>query len=806
MSYSSGGLLALITHLIVNHDILLRRSEEDDIPAHRSYRAFLIAVIAYFVTDILWGVLYDNHLLLLTSLDTTAYFIAMAASILTWCRFVVDYLNDKQLFGRVLIYVGLAIFLLQMVAVVANFFAPVLFSFDAQGAYHAEAARYITLVAQVAMFFLTAGYALFVASRSTGVVRSRHRAIGLSSLAMLGFAMAQVCYLLLPMYAIGCMLSCCVLHSFVLENEKDEYVDELEGKLRDSIRHGNYYDLLTGLPGMTYFFELSEERRLTLRQEGKQPAFLFLDLSGMKFYNQNHGFAEGDRLLQRFARVLIKEFGERSCSRLGSDHFAVLTHEDGLDQRLQRLFGAWEAEGAQEGHDETPAVRVGVYMDDGQADVSACCDRAKAARDTIRTSYVSSVRRFDSSMLEGSETQRYIVSHLDQALREGWVQVYYQPIVRAVNGRVCDEEALARWNDPERGFLSPADFIPALENANIVYKLDLYVLDEILKKIRVLEEAGLYVVSHSVNLSRADFDACDMVEEFRRRVDAAGVSRDKITVEITESMVGRDFEFMKTQVERFQQLGFAVWMDDFGAGYSSLDILQSIQFDLLKFDMSFMRRLDQGNQGKIVLTELMRMATCLGFDTVCEGVETQEQVFFLREIGCSKLQGYYYTPPISLTQLLERYERGIQIGFENPQETAYFETIGRLNLYDLSVIASEDPSAFQNYFDTLPMGILEVQGNHVSIVRSNRSYRAFVRRVFDLDAKTQEEGIDVATLQDTTFEQVLIRCRQSSDKDFFDKVLPDGSILHAFMRHIGKNPATGTDAIVAVVLSIDQPA
>ncbi len=168
---------------------------------------------------------------------------------------------------------------------------------------------------------------------------------------------------------------------------------------------------------------------------------------------------------------------------------------------------------------------------------------------------------------------------------------------------------------------------------------------------------------HSINLSRSDFDMCDIVEEVRRRVDDSGLPRNIITIEITESAIGSDFDFMKQEIARFQQLGFPVWMDDFGSGYSSLDVLQSIKFDLIKFDMIFMKKLDDGESGKIVLSELMRMATSLGVDTVCEGVETKEQQRFLQEIGCSKLQGYYYTKPIPLESILERYEKGIQIGY-----------------------------------------------------------------------------------------------------------------------------------------------
>ena len=293
-----------------------------------------------------------------------------------------------------------------------------------------------------------------------------------------------------------------------------------------------------------------------------------------------------------------------------------------------------------------------------------CSFIPKFACDQRRGTYVSGFSTFNSLMLRQVETGRYIINHLDQALEERWVRVYYQPIVRSSSGRVCDEEALSRWIDPVKGFLSPADFIPVLENARLIYKLDLYVLDAILEKMHAQAEAGLSIVPHSLNLSRVDFDACDIVEEIRRRVDAAGVPRDRLTIEVTESMVGQDFEFMKRQIERLQGLGFRVWMDDFGSGYSTLGVLQDVHFDLLKFDMRFLQSFGEGAESRIILTELVQMARGLGMETVCEGVETPEEVAFLREIGCTKQQGFYYSKPLPFEEIAERYRQGRGIGFE----------------------------------------------------------------------------------------------------------------------------------------------
>jgi EAL domain-containing protein (putative c-di-GMP-specific phosphodiesterase class I) len=299
-------------------------------------------------------------------------------------------------------------------------------------------------------------------------------------------------------------------------------------------------------------------------------------------------------------------------------------------------------------------VRVGVYstaMED--VPVSTAFDRAKMACDAIRLSDVSGFSLYNSELSDEERRHQYLAENLDKAIEEKWIQAYYQPIVRASDETLCDEEALARWIDPVEGFLSPAHFIPQLEKAGLIYKLDLCILDQVLEKIRSREAAGQPVVPQSINLSRSDFETCDIVQEIRKRVDAAGVPRSMITVEITESIIGSNFDFMREQIARFQELGFPVWMDDFGSGYSSLNVLHSIPFDLIKFDMSFMRKLDEGERGKIILTEMMRMSSSLRVDTVCEGVETEAQVRFLQEIGCSKLQGYYFGKPAPLPAVEE---------------------------------------------------------------------------------------------------------------------------------------------------------
>ncbi len=588
-------------------------------------------------------------------------------------------------------------------------------------------------------------------------------------------------------------------------SEDNAQASELSSSLKnaiyeESLLKASYYDHLTGLPAMTYFFDLALERREQILAAGGGPAILYTDFGGMKYFNHKHGFAEGDKLLQAFARVLANIFGNENCSRLGQDHFGIITEEKTLEETLAKLFDECKE---MNGGMNLP-VHVGIYLH-SMEDVSAstACDRAKLASDTLSNRYTSCFSYYDISMRDLEDKQQYIIANLDKAIEEKWITVYYQPIVRAVSGRVCDEEALARWIDPVRGFMSPADFIPTLEDARLIYKLDLCIVEQVLEKMRLMERAGYAIIPQSINLSRSDFDTCDIVEEIRRRVDAAGIPHSMITIEITESMMCSDFEFMKEQIDRFRNLGFPIWMDDFGSGYSSFDVLQEIKFDLLKFDMQFMRQFDMGDSGKIILTELLKMATSLGIDTVCEGVETEEQVQFLQETGCSKLQGYFYQKPIPVEKILEKYEQGRQIGFEDPKQSGYFETIGRVNLYDLGIIAQEIGGEFSNYFNTMPMSIIEVEGDRLRILRSNQSFREFLNKHFHLSyAQVTAEFLPIDDLNTVTFIKALRQCAADGSRIFLDEKLPDRSKVHACIRRIADNPTTGRISIAVAVLSV----
>ena len=560
------------------------------------------------------------------------------------------------------------------------------------------------------------------------------------------------------------------------------------------------YDHLTGLPTMTCFLEIAEAGCLRMIQEGKVPAILFFDLCGMKNFNHQYGFVEGDKVLKSFADLLARIFGESNSSRFVQDHFVAFLDEDNIVEMTHALFDEWK----KCCYRKALPIRVGVYLiDTKDINIITACDNAKVASDLIRNSYVSKINYFDKSLQEDIDKRDYIISNIDKAISEKWIQIYYQPIVRAVNGSVCDEEALARWIDPEKGFMSPADFISVLEEASLIYKLDLYVVDEIIEKIKIFEKEGLHIVPQSVNLSRSDFEECDIVEEICKKMDAAGIDHSLLTIEITESIIGSNFEYMKTQVERFRSLGFQVWMDDFGSGYSSLDVLQDLTFDLIKFDMRFLTQLENGENGKIILSELMRMATSLGLETVCEGVETKEHVEFLGDIGCCKLQGYYYTKPLPLSEILDRYKTGRQIGFENPDEAEYYDTLGKINLYDLDWVMSDDSVDTEKVYTSVPMVIMELNDEAVRIVRSNATYREFSDRALERNIGKEFEKFDTIPMHhQKSFLSPMIQCAKNGTYMLVDEKFPDNTTVHTIMRRVAVNSVQNTQSVAVAVLSI----
>ncbi len=435
----------------------------------------------------------------------------------------------------------------------------------------------------------------------------------------------------------------------------------------------DYIDSVTGLINRKVFFGNAENR---FRKAGnlKKPVMIAFDLNGMSRFNDRYGFREGDRLLFAFGELLQEYFSHDLCSRFGEDHFCAYYEEGGPEEVLINLLNDFRESNS----GNVLPVKVGICGCDKDMSLYEIYERARLACQSQKSFYGSSIGYYDEAMARDFSKNEYILRNLDKALSEGWIKVYLQPVIRSLNGKICSAEALSRWLDPEMGVISPGEFIPLLERTGLAYKLDSYMVNSVAKLIRRTIDEGREPVPISVNISRNDFLYCDPVDVVVKALEKNAIKdRSLICVEITESAFADQSDAIKDAIDRFRFEDIEVWMDDFGSGYSSLNVLKDFNFDEIKIDMGFLRNF--GEKSKIIITKTVQMAKELNIHTLAEGVETEEQVEFLKNIGCEKIQGFYYAKPMEYDEQMAHLKKA-GFEFEDKETASVYEMTGLVNL------------------------------------------------------------------------------------------------------------------------------
>lgn len=401
-------------------------------------------------------------------------------------------------------------------------------------------------------------------------------------------------------------------------------------------------DAATGLLGKEAFFD---EAAAYLRHSGaRDVSIVCFDVDHFKLFNDLHGLDCGDELLRYLGRALALRFspdGAQPLARLAADTFALCA--TGIrPERVERILVDISSE-CPNGIDAI--VRAGVYrIEDPASPVSIMCDRAVIAPRTVKGSYFDRVALYDPGMREALVLEREVVAGIESALREDRIELFLQPKCNIRTGKIVGAEALARWRHPERGIVAPGEFIPLIERNGLVCSLDLRVWEKTAAWIRGLIDEGVQPVPVSVNVSRADIYLVDVAAELHALVERYGIEPSLIEVEITESAYSERPDRIVAAFDELAERGFTVLMDDFGSGYSSLNMLKDINVDVLKIDMRFLDRDDR--RSKDIMESVIRMARWLDLPVIAEGVETREQVNFLLDVGCSYAQGYYYARPM----------------------------------------------------------------------------------------------------------------------------------------------------------------
>ncbi len=315
----------------------------------------------------------------------------------------------------------------------------------------------------------------------------------------------------------------------------------------------------------------------------------------------------------------------------------------------------------------------------------------------------------------------YVLENFDNALNNGSIRAYFQPIYRSMTGRMMCAESLARWIDPDKGVISPGDFISVLEREGKICDLDMEILRQACAFHKELKDRGISLNSISVNLSRRDFNEPMLFDRVLEILAAYDVPHDVIKLEITESLMLEDPKVFREALGKFTEAGFSMWMDDFGSGYSSLNVLKNYNFDLMKFDMLFLK--DFSLKGRRLLAAMINMAKSLGISTLAEGVELKEHQDFLKAAGCEVLQGFFYSRPMQKEDLIKLIEDQ-DICLEDAADRAYWGQIGQLNL--LSASPLEDFAGLENYGSDIvgaPVALLECASDRARYVYVSERYK-----------------------------------------------------------------------------------
>lgn len=504
-------------------------------------------------------------------------------------------------------------------------------------------------------------------------------------------------------------------------------------------------DPVTGLLVKGEFREVIHQ---VLQKDPDAFDLLYFDISQFKVFNHRNGIKAGDELLRIIGQVIKTSTGNSFVYRENGDHFfaiverersediAHVVHEEFIQNRRYNI-----------------SIRCGIYSftrTDINSDASILLDKARIAGNYDAGNLYQYIHRYDLRMESELILSNYILSHIDQAVEENWIKVYYQPIIDSWNHKIVYFEALSRWDDPEFGFLSPISFIRALEQGRLLYKLDMYVLEQVCRDINKHELAD-EMPRVSINLSRHDLQVENLHETINDILAKYKIPHSCIRIEITESALIDNEVIIQNHIRRFHQDGYSVWLDDFGSGYSSLNTLSKYDFDLIKIDMEFLR---EGNEKtKVIIEDIVDMAKKLGMHVLTEGVETREQLDFLASIGCSFIQGYYYTKPLDLPSMKEFMDKN-KIALEDNDEHAVFKSIRSLNILD--VTNSGRPNASEGITEKNSISVALYENGKFTLLYAVKELEPWFRNI--LGANNLQEAENVFNDPDHEFHRRAVEC------------------------------------------------
>lgn len=404
-------------------------------------------------------------------------------------------------------------------------------------------------------------------------------------------------------------------------------------------------DSLTGLMNRETFYK----RAMELMKENEQVKYyiVYLDISCFKAINDLFHIETGNLILRAAANYFQEMVKPKMgiCSRIEADHFALCVPQDNLE--IEKLIIGVDSTMQSLGIGHNILFYAGIYpVNNLNIPVDQMCDRASMALHKIKGNYMNRYSYYDAGMRDLMIQDQMIVRDMETALQEEQFAIFLQPIYNIKNDTIVSAEALVRWFHPINGMISPGKFIPVFERNGFIVKVDRFVWESVCKFIQTQRQETGEVIPVSVNVSRLNFYNLDLLEFLLSLLDKYELEPWMLKLEITESAYMDNSHQLMSIIRVFREEGFPVLMDDFGSGYSSLNMLKNLPVDVLKVDMAFVRELEESERAYMILKFIMNLARDLGMDVIVEGVETKKQLDYLANLGADKIQGYYFSRPL----------------------------------------------------------------------------------------------------------------------------------------------------------------
>lgn len=461
-------------------------------------------------------------------------------------------------------------------------------------------------------------------------------------------------------------------------------------------------------------------------------ALAFLHIENLKHFNRAHGVDAGDQVLHSTIAWAASLARDGLVARYAGNGLVFLVDANAVEDLAPQANALLPSLG--EAHNlrskiGTMVCRRPMSVDEVLRRILFACNSIEDIEDTF-------LCKFEGEVERSYDRRAYIVDHLDDAIAAGEIQAWAQPIVRVLTEQVCEVEILARWQNEHYGFLYPDEFIPALEQQGRIHKLDLEVIR--LACTQWSEARAINAnVPFGINLSRLDFELCDIYGAIRDLMARYDVPIDQVHIEVTESSAAHS-STITDGVRRFRKAGFQVYMDDFGSGFSSLGQMAGMRFDVIKFDKGMLDDVETNERARVVMADSISMVKRLGMQTLCEGVETAKQVEFLRAVGCEKAQGYFFGRPsphdstmIALAKRTNRQEDGLR--------SKYLDAVGQVNMLE-GTSASLHGVEAAAFLGRSPVIVLELAEGHLRQLTCNLAFQSLIEHIgyesFDQAATT----------------------------------------------------------------------